>query len=85
MIRLSAKVKSLEAKVEALPLHSMKPNLIFHNIPGKIQEDPYIEIETILRDTLKIPDNLIFSRKNPGGEISVDVAHRIKKRKIKKK
>ena len=83
VVRLSAKVKSLEAKVEALQLHSMKPNLIFHNIPEKIQEDPYIEIDTILRDTLKIPDNLIFSTKNPGGEIRVDVAHRIGQRKSK--
>ena len=83
MVRLSAKVKSLEAKVEALKLHSMKPNLIFHNIPEKIQEVPYIKIDSILRNTLKIPDNLIFSRKNPGGEIRVDVAHRIGQRKCK--
>ena len=51
VVRLSTKVKSLEAKVTALQLHTMKPNLICHNIPEKIQEDPYIEIDTILRDT----------------------------------
>ena len=60
LVRLSAKVKSLEARFEALKLHSVKPNLIFHNIPEKIQEHPCIEIDTTPRNTLKIPDNFIF-------------------------
>ena len=75
--RLSSKVKSLETKLENLQLHSMKPNLIFHNVPERDQEDCHREVDTLLRDVLKIPEDLLYSKNNLGGEIRVDVAHRI--------
>ena len=75
--RLSSRVKSLQTKLEDLQIHSMKSNLLFYNIPEKPEEDIYEIMDNFMKQTLKIPEELLFSKKNPGGEISVDLSHRL--------
>ena len=72
--RLSSRIKSLETKLEDLQIHSMKSNLLFYNIPEKPEEDIYEIMDNFMKQTLKISEELL---KNPGGEISVDVSHRL--------
>ena len=81
--RLSKKVSSLESTVEDMKIHSMKHNLIFHNITEKQNEDCYTVINYFLIEKLKVPDHLLFFRNNPSGEVRIDIAHRIRQRKAK--
>ena len=55
----------------------MKNNLIFYNIPEKPDEDFYEVMSRFIRGTMEIPKDLLFSKKNPSGEIRVDISHHI--------
>ena len=59
----------------------MKSNIVFYNIPEEAQEDPYSIVEAFMIDNLQIPHRLLYSRNNPGGEIRIDVCHRLGQRK----
>ena len=75
--RLTSRVKSLEQKLEDVQIYSMKSNLIFYNIPEKPDEDIYEVMSRFIRETMGIQEDLLFSKKNPSGEIRVDISHRI--------
>ena len=75
--KLNSTVSTLENKVEALQIYSMKSNLVFHNIPEKEGEDCLVEVLTFMQHHLKIPETFLFSSANPFGDIRVDVAHRV--------
>ena len=83
IVRLSKKVNKLEATVDDLKIHSMKPNLIFHNIPESHNEDCYEVISKFLKEVLQVPEDCLFTKNNPGGEVRVDISHRIGQRKGK--
>ena len=74
---LTSRVKSLEQKLEDVQIYSMKSNLIFYNIPEKPDEDIYEVMSRFIRETMGIHEDLLFSKKNPSGEIRVDISHRI--------
>ena len=69
-------MKSLEQKLEDVQIHSMKNNLIFYNTPDEPDEDIYEVMSRFIRGTMGIPEDLLFSKKNPGGEIWVDILGR---------
>ena len=79
--KLSKKVLTLEASMEDLKIHSMKTNLVFHNLPENLPEDCHSEVHNFMKDVLKIPEGLIFSKMNLSGDIRVDIAHRIGQQK----
>ena len=55
----------------------MKNNLVFHNIPDVEQEDCFTVIMDFMKNSLKIPEQLLFSPSNTVGEIHIDTAHRM--------
>ena len=75
--KLTSTVSTLENKIEALQIYSMKSNLVFHNMPEKEGEDCLVEVLTFMQHHLKIPENVLFSSANPFGDIRVDVAHHV--------
>ena len=75
--KLNCTVSTLENKIEALQIYSMKSNLVFHNLPEKEGEDCLVEVLTFMQHHLKIPENCLFSSANPFDDIRVDVAHRV--------
>ena len=78
--RLNDKVIYLETNLENLQLHSMKANILFHNLPESQNENCIQELYRFMKIHLKIEEDAIFSRQNPGGDICLDVAHRIGKK-----
>ena len=78
LVKLSAKVKNLEDKVDSLSIRSMKGNLVFYNISEKDGEDCREVVDNFIRNVLKVPNQYIFSPDNVLGEVCVDVAHCIK-------
>ena len=83
IVKLNSKVQSLEKNLESLQIYSMKNNLVFHNIPEVEQEDYFTVIMDFMKNTLKIPEHLLFSPSNPVGEIRIDTAHRMGMKKEK--
>ena len=76
IFRLNSKVQSLEGKMEALQTYSMKGNLVIHNLPEKENENCVSEVISFMKNHLKMPDNMLYSRLNPTGDIRIDIAHR---------
>ena len=76
IFRLNSKIQSLEDKVEALQIYSMKGNLVIHNLPEKENENCASEVLAFMKNQLKIPDNLLYSTLNPTGDIRINIAHR---------
>ena len=76
IFRLNSKIQSLEDKVEALQIYSMKGNLVIHNLLEKENENCVSEVLAFMKNQLKIPDNLLYSTLNATGEIRIDIAHR---------
>ena len=81
--RLNSKVEKLEQKVESLQTHTMKMNILFHNLPEQQNENCTREIYNFIKTHLQIEEEDIYSRQNPTGEIRVDIAHRIGKKSNK--
>ena len=81
--RLNSKVEKLEEKVESLQTHTMKMNILFHNLPEQQNENCTREIYNFIKTHLQIEEEDTYSRQNPTGEIRVDIAHRIGKKSNK--
>ena len=78
--KLSRKVVSLEGKLLSLEMHNMNKNIILYNVPEADNESTYDMVISFLSSSLKISSDLLFSKTNPGGEVRVDIAHRIGQR-----
>ena len=83
IVKLNSKVQSLEEKLESLQIYSMKNNLVFYNIPEVEQEDCSTVVMDFMKNTLKIPEHLLFSPSNPAADIRIDTAHRMGMKKEK--
>ena len=75
--KLSRKVVNLEGKLLSLEMHAMNKNIILYNVPEADNESTYDMVISFLSSSLKISPDLLFSKTNPGGEVRVDIAHRI--------
>ena len=80
---LDSKVKRLELQVESLQTKSMKMNVLFHNFPEKENENCIEELHQFMKGELRIEEMDIFSKQNPGCEIGIDVALRMRKKASK--
>ena len=83
IIRLEEDNERLTNKVIELELRGMKSNLIFYNLDETDQENCYTLIIDILIEIFKFKQKDIFTPQNAGGEIKIDVAHRIGKKGAK--
>ena len=78
--KLSRKVVNLEGKLLSMEMHSMKKNIILYNVPETDNKSTYDVAINFLSSSLNILPDLLFSKTNPGGEVRVDIAHRIGQR-----
>ena len=65
VVKLSAKVKNLEDKVDSLSIRSMKGNLVFYNISETDGEDCREVVDNFIRNVLKVPNLSIISTSFP--------------------
>ena len=77
--RLEREVQLLSAKVEDLQWRDMRENLVFHNLE-EYGDDCEQVIVNFRHDVMGVPQVYIYSRENLGGEVRVDVAHRLGKK-----
>ena len=80
--RLEREVQKLSAKVEDLQWRDMRDNLVFTKIPEQGDDCEHL-IMNFLQDEMLIPQEYIYSTHNLGGEIRIDVAHRMGRRSFK--
>ena len=80
-LRLEKEVERLTRKVEDLQWQNMKENLVFHNLQEIRGEDCETVINNFLKDQMNIHENNIYSRDNIAGEIRIDIAHRLGKKR----
>ena len=79
-LRLEKEVERLTRKVEDLQWQNMRENLVFYNLQNR-GEDCEAVISTFMKDQMNIHENNVYSKDNITGEIRIDIAHQLGKKK----
>lgn len=82
LARLETKEQDLRKKMEDAECRELSKDIVIYNLPDQQNESVITLRDSIyytFRNDMKVPDDYIFSRNNPTGEIRIDYAYRMGK------